>query len=330
MTLTSEAGVTYFGRNLDFGFPTDAHLISVPAGAQWKNVVDGTMATDTLAFVGLGQYGTGYPVFLDGVNEAGLAGAALFFPDYAWYPGPDTQTDLQRIEALDLLRLLLGSCASLKDVRAAMGRLLVVGIPNSVTHQVTPMHWIFVDKGGACLVIEVEQDGCHVLDNPVGVLANSPDFGWHLTNLRNYVRATPEQPAEACWSGLSLAPFGQGAGTSALPGGYTPPERFVRAAFMRANVEVPADEGRAVAACFHALEPVAVPLGSATDPHGKDFTQYTAFVNTETGTYYLRTYDNPVVVKASMADLLAADIPQDATGARDHGTINRPAVYPTF
>ena len=41
---------------------------------------------------------------------------------------------------------------------------------------------------------------------------------------------------------------------------------------MRANIEVPAEEGRAVAACFHALEPVAVPLGAARDPHGEDFT----------------------------------------------------------
>ncbi|MCH3956609.1 MAG: linear amide C-N hydrolase [Olsenella sp.] len=99
---------------------------------------------------------------------------------------------------------------------------------------------------------------------------------------------------------------------------------------MRANIEVPAEEGRAVAACFHALEPVAVPLGAARDPHGEDFTQYTAFVNVESATYYLRTYDNPVVVSASLEELLAADLKPDASGARDHGSINRPATYAHF
>lgn len=330
ITLTSEAGTSYFGRNLDFGFPTDAHLISVAAGSRWSSVANGQTVVSPLAFAGLGQFGTGYPVFLDGVNQAGLAGAALYFPGYASYSEPSETSEKSQVEALDLLRLLLGQCEDLESVREVAEKVQVVGIPNSVTHQTTPMHWIFADRSGSCLVIEIEKDGCHILEDPVGVLTNSPDLEWHLTNLRNYLQATPEQPAPVCWSGLSLSALGQGAGTSRLPGGYTPPERFVRAAFMRANVKVPAEESRAVAACFHALEPVALPLGSASDPHGRDFTQYTAFINTDSCTYYLRTYDNPEVVSASLDELLATNIAPDQTGACDHGSIDRPTSFPHF
>ena len=41
------------------------------------------------------------------------------------------------------------------------------------------------------MVIEKTADGLHILDNPVGVLTNSPDFPWHLTNLRNYLNLSP-------------------------------------------------------------------------------------------------------------------------------------------
>ena len=53
-------------------------------------------------------------------------------------------------------------------------------------------------------------------------------------------------------------------------------------------------------------------------------------MNVESATYYLRTYDNPVVVSASLEELLAADLKPDASGTRDHGSINRPATYAHF
>lgn len=63
--------------------------------------------------------------------------------------------------------------------------------------------------------------GLDLYENPVGVLANSPDFPWQLTNLRNYTGVTSAQEEEAEWDFLRLTPFGQGAGTFSLPGGYT-------------------------------------------------------------------------------------------------------------
>lgn len=328
--LTSPSGTVRLGRNLDFGMETDPHLISISAGATWNEHASGRAVTDRHAILSVGQFGTGYPVLLDGVNDAGLAGGVLFFPGYAAFPEPGEATG-DMCDALDLIRLVLGSCATVDEVRAELGRTTVVGVPNNVTHEVAPVHWIFSDRSGACVVVEVTEAGQKVHDNPAGVLTNSPDFSWQLTNLRNYIGARPEQPAPVKWSGAALAPFGEGAGCSMLPGGYTPPERFVRAAFMAANVEVPEDEAGAVAAMLHALEPEAVPTGSATNGEGPgDHTQYTALMNTETGDYHFRTYENPMVFSARMADLLPGGKNADGSDVIDHGSIRRPFVSSPF
>ena len=46
-------------------------------------------------------------------------------------------------------------------------------------------------------------------DNPLGVMTNSPEFNWHLQNLRQYIglKSQPFAPTE--WSNLLLSAFGQ-------------------------------------------------------------------------------------------------------------------------
>ena len=76
------------------------------------------------------------------------------------------------------------------------------------------------------MVIEKTADGLHLMDNPVGVLSNSPDFQWHLTNLRNYMNLSSSQNQSQTWGSLELTPLGQGAGSFGLPGDcllYTSP-----------------------------------------------------------------------------------------------------------
>ena len=60
--------------------------------------------------------------------------------------------------------------------------------------------------------------GLQLMDNDIGVLSNSPDFTWHMTNLRNYMNVSPRQNPEEAWNNVTLTPSGQGAGTFGLPG----------------------------------------------------------------------------------------------------------------
>ncbi len=109
----------------------------------------------------------------------------------------------------------------------------IVGVKDAVTSSIAPLHWIMADRSGKCMVVEKMADGLHIMDNPIGVLANSPDFKWQMTNLRNYIGTAVTQQQEAEWDSVKLTPFGQGAGTAGLPGDFAPPARFVRTAFQK-------------------------------------------------------------------------------------------------
>lgn len=96
----------------------------------------------------------------------------------------------------------------------------------------------------------------------------SPDFPWQLTNLRNYTGVTSTQEEEAEWDFLKLVPFGQGAGTFSLPGGYTSPARFVRTVFLKTHVKIPDSRQKIVPECFHIMESVSIPKGTVMTARG--------------------------------------------------------------
>jgi choloylglycine hydrolase len=132
-------------------------------------------------------------------------------------------------------------------------------------------------------------------------MSNSPDFHWHMTNLRNYIEASPTQSEEVCWDKIRLTPFGQAGGTVSLPGGFTSPERFVRTAYLKAHLPIPKDSSEAIAACFHIMESVSIPKGAViTSRNTYDYTKYTAFINTSTCEYFYKTYGDINVKTASL------------------------------
>lgn len=173
------------------------------------------------------------------------------------------------------------------------------------------------------MVVEKTDDGLHLLDNPLGVLSNSPEFSWHMTNLRGYMNVAPSQSEKAEWGPAALSPFGQGAGTFGLPGDYTPPSRFVRTAYLKTHTEIPSDRDGAVAACFHIMDSVTIPKGPViTSRETADYTQYTAFMNITQGEYYFKTYDN--------SGISAARLPVGRSlGTRliSLGKLNKPPVF---
>ena len=190
------------------------------------------------------------------------------------------------------------------DIRERLADLTLVGIQDGLTGTVAPMHWMFTDLSGRGLVVEQTALGLHIYENPVGVLTNSPDFPWQMTNLRNYLGVAPEQTEQVDWNGLQMEPFGQAGGTSALPGGYTPPARFVRTVFQKLHMVPPKGIEEAVVAGFHILEGVTLPNGVVKTANGTfDYTQYTAMIDLGQKVYYFKTYENPQVIQVDMKPL---------------------------
>lgn len=165
------------------------------------------------------------------------------------------------IDSLQVVSFLLGNCQNTQEVRSLLQQSDIIGIEDPITHSVAPLHWIVYDQSGNCLVIEKRKEGLFFLDNPIGILSNSPNFEWHMLNLRNYLGLSPVQYEEANWNSVILTSFGQGGGTFGLPGDYTPPSRFIKAAFMKSFVALPQNQSECVNTFFHLAETVSIPKG---------------------------------------------------------------------
>ena len=100
-----------------------------------------------------------------------------------------------------------------------------------------------------------------------------------------------------------MKPFGQGNGTSSLPGGYTPPARFVRTVYQKLHAIQPHDSQECVNTAFHILEGVTIPNGIvkvSTDAF--DYTQYTSMIDLQNKVYYFKTYKNPQIIRVDLKE----------------------------
>lgn len=104
----------------------------------------------------------------------------------------------------------------------AVGDVRVIAIdPRAST-----VHWRFAEPSGRQLVLEIVDGKCRFYENKLGVLTNSPDFEWQLTNLNNYVNLFPGTAPAQRLGNLSLKSFGAGSGFLGIPGDVTPPSRL--------------------------------------------------------------------------------------------------------
>ncbi len=294
-------GDCYFGRTMDFSHLLNPHIYRIPKGYTWSNQANTHTIQNLYTVLGSGQ--NIHPVILaDGVNDMGFSAAALYFPGYADYePIPDETSGKLPVAALELVNFLLGQCACVFQAAALLKSIAIIGVTDAITQSVAPLHWIISDKHGHCMTIEKTKSGLHLIQNPIGVLSNSPDFLWHMTNLNNYMGISAHPYENTRWNTVTLTPFGQGSGTAGLPGDYTPPSRFVRAAWLKSHVPIPSDNNGALITAFHIMESVTIPKGAViTQSNAADYTQYTAFINLNRQEYYFKTYSNSAMQSLAM------------------------------
>ncbi len=301
MSVTSKSKKHFFGRTMDFSYELDPEIYISPRDYKWDTGINNNVISNKYKFIGIGQ-DIGKITFADGANELGLAGAVLFFPGYADYSNCEySDADRISIASIDIINYILGNCSDIQDVIKRYNSINIIGVEDSVTNSVAPLHWIFVDKKGKCITIEKTANGLKIFDNQLKVLANSPDFEWHMTNLRNYINISPVQQESVSWEDIIITPFGQGAGTFGLPGDYTSPSRFLRTAYLKSFTYIPEKDDEVINTCFNIMKGVTIPKGTVITKRGtNDYTQYTAFINTDSGDYYFNTYSNNQITKVNI------------------------------
>ena len=284
------------GRTYDqFGDLAANRVISVPRGIPCEPGLhaQGGSLPGKYGYTGMAVLGFGEPVVVDGVNQAGLMGALLHYPEYAVYrdaPEPGRRA----VHPGRLLAWLLSQYASVDEAAEAMSALTLVDEP--IQGKPLPAHYILTGGQGETVIIEPDGDGLKLHRRTIGVLTNSPDYLWQRTNLRTYVGVTNLPKGARHIAGHEIREFGERLGGGfGLPGDYSSPSRFVRLAFMKEFAVRGEDELDGVSRMFRAFAPVDIPEGLAkADPDYAVYEQTlcTSVMCAESGVYYFAPAQN--------------------------------------
>lgn len=252
----------------------------------------------------------------EGINEAGLSAGLFYFPNYGKYVDYDPKYNSTTIADLQLVPWMLAQFATVDEVVKAINTVRIVAIESDKNVASTTIHWRVGDHSGKQIVIEIVDGVVNVYDNTVGVLTNSPSFPWHLTNLNNYVNLYAGAAAPHNLAGQKIAATGAGSGLLGLPGDYTPPSRFVRAAFFKATAPVLNTASETVNQCFHILNNFDIPIGTEYPkekvtnlPSG---TQWTSVIDLTHKEIYFKTMYNNNIRKIALADIDFAKVKYQA------------------
>ena len=292
-SIAMKTGDFYFGRNMDWDREFGEHIVVTPRNYPFRFRKAGDLPRH-YALLGMAGIAGKYPLYADAVNEKGLCMAGLNFQGNARYSQemPDDKTNLAPFE---LIPWLLGQCADLSEAKRLLAEVNVADIPFDDHMPPAMLHWHIADRSGS-VVLEVTESGMHIYDDPVNVLTNNPPFGFHMTNLSQYLNLTVEAPENVFCTRADVRPFGKGLGSFGLPGDFSPASRFVKAAYLLLHSQCGAGEENSVSQFFHLLDAVAVVNGSiAAEEERNYYTTYTACMNADKGIYYYKTYFNSQV-----------------------------------
>jgi choloylglycine hydrolase len=288
---------------MDFGFQLDGGPVVIPRNHQWELQLGGSYETE-YGFVGTGRKINNDYILADGVNEKGLAIAELYYLNEADYI---TEADKNKLNLAphEFIMWVLGNIASISELEEKIKGVNVVNAAISLLGIAPPLHFIVTDKTCRTVVIETENQKLTFKEDPVGVMTNSPSLEWHLKNLSNYLSVQPNNFPERKIGGFKIKPFGQGTGTSGLPGGLTSAERFVRAVYLRIATDKGETYKDGLNAIFRILDNVTIPKGINIKEDGaSDFTQYRAVMDVDNLTYYFSPYSTQDVFSLDLVDAL--------------------------
>ncbi len=306
---TADGGSVY-GRTMEFAFDLDSQAIVIPRNfalaASGPDNKPGKTWNSKYAAVGMNALGIG--VLIDGLNEKGLAGGILYFPENAAYADPAKADPAKSLAPWDFLTWALTSFATVEEVKAALGDVVVIDLVQEQMKITPPVHYTLHDATGASIVIEPIDGVLKVYDNPTTVMTNSPPFDWHMTNLRNYVKLSDHEAAPLKVRDMTInPPAGVGSGMLGIPGDPTAPSRFIRAfAYLKSAAPV-AGGIESVRLAEHILNNFDLPKGYIREkqpgqPDMLDYTQWSTIADLKNGQYYVKTYEDPTLRSVSLAD----------------------------
>ena len=269
--------------------------------------MDGHQFTSVYGYVGIAVQTPDF--IIDGTNEAGLSAGLFYFPNYGKYPEYNANRRDTSIADFELVAWMLSRFSSIDQIESAIKNITVTNIdPTAST-----VHWRITDSTGRQVILEFIDGNAHFYESTVGAISNSPGYPWHITNLNNYINLEPGTLNPKKLGELTLHSFGSDSGMLGLPGDFTPPSRFIRAALL-SNYSIQQKTGYdAVMKAFHILNNLDVPLGVEFDAgHATNnmpsATQWTIATDLGDKVIYYHTMYNRTIRSIDMKDIDFANV----------------------
>lgn len=261
----------------------------------------------------------------DGINSEGLYCGGFYHMQMESYStAPYSLKGQLNISDMDFVPWALGNFASVSDLKAALNDSLHVRqfevpekyLKNKDT-QFPQLHFMAVDRTGDAIVVEFVDGKPKVFDS-VGVITNKPTYDWHTVNLSNYVNLRTTNYESVKFLKHKYEKLSNGTGGLGLPGDFSSPSRFVRAAYMLNatltntkygnDITTPED---AVLRSFRVLNQFDIPEGAVVEVHSEnppnatlEMTSWTSMADLHNLRYYYHTMNSRVIRMVSISDLI--------------------------
>ncbi len=236
----------------------------------------------------------------EGINEAGLSAGLFFFPRYGSYESYESVDNARTLADLQVVQWMLTQCATIDEVMEAVKHVRIVALEKTAV-----VHWRIGEPSGRQVVMEIVGGEVNFYENEVGVITNAPGYNWQVTNLENYVNLRPGSAQSYQLGGVTLEPNGGSTAMHGLPGDFTPPSRFVRAAFFRNTAPQRATGVDTVLEAFHLLNNFDVPIAieNPSEHNLPSATQWTSAIDLSSRTVYYKTAYNSTIRSISLDNI---------------------------
>lgn len=314
MVITDANGIGYNGKTMEYAQPIPLQMEYIPAGTKMVSMTpsgsDGMTFVTKFAIIGGGMRATKasqQDTMVEAMNDQGLSVSSNEM-DGSQSPVAGVGSDNGKVlAATDLVNWMLGNHRTVAEVKQALQSGEVkVWLPKIpfMNNADFPIHYVVFDKTGAGLVIEYLNGVQNVYDNPVGAVANEPEFPWHLKNLNNYAQLTNVDKNTGRFGNLQVRAPDNGNALANLPSSHISADRFVKAAFYTTYVRKAKNPDDAVITLAHILNnfdrpydlSVDLPSGSGSGREGtsaksttSEVTLFTWMGDKARNRYYLRT-----------------------------------------
>lgn len=298
-TLESKQQHMYWGRTLDNTIDPRCVIRTIPAGKEMKTHT-GTW-TCKHSFTGVAL--THSYFYFDGINDTGLMGGLFFLEEGTWAKSEDINIDETPIVGEEFVAWILSQFGTIDEIEEAVSNAALVD--KHFWHLVkAPLHYTFVDKDHRAIVLEPVNNGrFNIYKDTMGVMTNSPEYPWHVDNLRNFIELQDTNRFETkIIHGEEVKQIESGSGLLGLNGDYTAPTRFIKAAYLSEFADTP-DDKDAIMTMYNIFKSVMITKGwekQSNDGTSSDYTIYWSGYDQENLTVYMQPSGTNTMTKVTL------------------------------